>query len=317
LSTESARRASGDGNGERIKVAILGSGNIGSDLMYKLLGTPGHMELSLLAGIEEDSEGLGRARSEGIETTHHGIEPILEDPEIKLVFDATSARAHLKHAAALEEAGKIAVDLTPAAVGPYVVPVANIDEHLDSGNVNLLTCGAQATTPMAYAVSRVTPVRYAEMVSTIASLSAGPGTRQNIDEFTFTTARGLEQIGGAEAGKAIIILNPADPPIMMRNTVYVVPEDEEVDETAITESVERVVEEIQAYVPGYQLKNGPVFDRRQTPWGERPVIVMLLEVEGAGDYLPAYAGNLDIMTSAARGVGERLSAHLLGEEAVA
>jgi acetaldehyde dehydrogenase len=317
LSTESARRASGDGNGERIKVAILGSGNIGSDLMYKLLGTPGHMELSLLAGIEEDSEGLGRARSEGIETTHHGIEPILEDPEIKLVFDATSAKAHVKHAEALEEAGKVAVDLTPAAVGPYVVPVANLDEHLDAPNVNLLTCGAQATTPMAYAVSKVAPVRYAEMVSTIASLSAGPGTRQNIDEFTFTTARGLEEIGGAENGKAIIVLNPADPPIMMRNTVYVVPEDEEVDEAAITGSVERVVEEIQAYVPGYTLKNGPVFDRRETPWGERPVIVMLLEVEGAGDYLPAYAGNLDIMTSAARGVGERLSAHLLGEEAMA
>jgi acetaldehyde dehydrogenase len=198
-----------------------------------------------------------------------------------------------------------------------VVPVANLDEHLDAPNVNLLTCGAQATTPMAYAVSKVAPVRYAEMVSTIASLSAGPGTRQNIDEFTFTTARGLEEIGGAENGKAIIVLNPADPPIMMRNTVYVVPEDEEVDEAAITGSVERVVEEIQAYVPGYTLKNGPVFDRRETPWGERPVIVMLLEVEGAGDYLPAYAGNLDIMTSAARGVGERLSAHLLGEEAMA
>jgi len=315
LSTEGSQR--GSRAREKIRVAILGSGNIGSDLMYKLLKDPGHMELSLLAGIEKGSEGLKRANSEGVGTTHHGIDEIIQDPEIKLVFDATSAKAHVGHAKALEEAGKIAVDLTPAAVGPYVVPVANLDEHLDSGNVNLLTCGAQATTPMAYAVSRVTPTLYAEMVSTIASLSAGPGTRQNIDEFTFTTARGLEQIGGAGSGKAIIILNPADPPIMMRNTVYVVPESEEVDETAITESVERVVQEIQAYVPGYQLKNGPVFDRRQTPWGERPVIVMLLEVEGAGDYLPAYAGNLDIMTSAARGVGERFSAHLLGKEAVA
>lgn len=305
------------GSSDRTRVAILGSGNIGSDLMYKLIREPGHMELSLLAGIEQESEGLKRARSEGIETSHHGIAEILEDPEIKLVFDATSARAHVKHAEALEEAGKIAVDLTPAAIGPYVVPVANLDEHLDAPNVNLLTCGAQATTPMAYAVSKVASVRYAEMVSTIASLSAGPGTRQNIDEFTFTTARGLEKIGGAEKGKAIIVLNPADPPIMMRNTVYVVPEDEEVDEKSITESVERVVEEIQAYVPGYQLKNGPVFDRRETPWGDRTVIVMLLEVEGAGDYLPAYAGNLDIMTSAARGVGERLSEHLLGKEAVA
>lgn len=317
MSIESVQQASQGVSQEKVKVAILGSGNIGSDLMYKLLKAPGHMELSLLAGIEKDSEGLKRAESEGVETTHHGIDPILEDPEIRLVFDATSAKAHVRHAKMLEEAGKIAVDLTPAARGPYVVPVANLDEHLDSGNVNLLTCGAQATTPMAYAVSRVTPVRYAEMVSTIASLSAGPGTRQNIDEFTFTTARGLEQIGGARDGKAIIVLNPADPPIMMRNTVYVVPEDDEIDEAAITESVEKVTAEIQKYVPGYQLKNGPVFDRRETPWGERPVIVMLLEVEGAGDYLPAYAGNLDIMTSAARGVGERLSAHLLRKEAVA
>lgn len=317
MSIESTRRAPREAAGDKVKVAILGSGNIGSDLMYKLLKDPGHMELALLAGIEADSEGLKRARSEGIETTHHGIDPILEDPEINLVFDATSAKAHIKHAAALAAAGKVAVDLTPAAVGPYVVPVANLDEHLDSPNVNLLTCGAQATTPMAYAVSRVAPVRYAEMVSSIASLSAGPGTRQNIDEFTFTTSRGLEQIGGARAGKAIIVLNPADPPIMMRNTVYVVPADEEVDEAAITESVDRVVAEIQRYVPGYTLKNGPVFDRRETPWGERMVVVMLLEVEGAGDYLPPYAGNLDIMTSAARGVGERLAAHRLGEEAVA
>ncbi|CAN5781984.1 acetaldehyde dehydrogenase (acetylating) [soil metagenome] len=312
--TSQHSRESSDG---RTKVAILGSGNIGSDLMYKLIKEPGRMELALLAGIEQESEGLKRARSEGIETTHHGLEPIIEDPDIRIVFDATSARAHVKHAEALEEAGKIAVDLTPAAIGPYVVPVANLEEHLDAPNVNLLTCGAQATTPMAYAVSKVTSVEYAEMVSTIASLSAGPGTRQNIDEFTFTTARGLEKIGGAKNGKAIIVLNPADPPIMMRNTVYVAPESDEVDEKAITESVEKVVEEIQAYVPGYTLKNGPVFDRRETPWGERPVIVMLLEVQGAGDYLPTYAGNLDIMTSAARGVGERLSTHLLDKEAVA
>lgn len=302
---------------QKVKVAVLGSGNIGSDLMYKLLKQPGSMDLALLAGIEENSEGLKRAKAEGIETTHHGIEPILKDPEIKLVFDATSARAHVRHAKVLEEAGKVAVDLTPAARGPYVVPTANMEEYLDAGNVNLLTCGAQATVPMAYAVSRATKVRYAEMVSTIASLSAGPGTRQNIDEFTVTTSQGLERIGGSDQGKAIIILNPADPPIMMRNTVYVVPEAEEVDEEAITESVEQVASEIREYVPGYQLKNEPVFDRRQTPWGERPVVVMLLEVEGAGDYLPKYAGNLDIMTSAAQRVGEAMAQRIASREAVA
>lgn len=303
---------------ERIKTAIVGSGNIGTDLMYKLLAEPGHMELALLAGIVPDSEGLRRAREMGVEASHEGIDAVLEDPEIKLVFDATSAKAHLRHAPMLAEAGKVAVDLTPAARGPYVIPTANLGEHLEEANVNLLTCGAQATVPMAYAVSRVSPVRYAEMVSTVASLSAGPGTRQNIDEFTFTTARGLERIGGAEQGKAIIILNPADPPIMMRNTVYVVPETDsgEVDEEAITGSVEQVVSGIQEYVPGYQLKNGPVFEVRQTPWGERPVVVMLLEVEGAGDFLPTYAGNLDIMTSAARRVGDSFAQHLLGVEEV-
>jgi acetaldehyde dehydrogenase len=301
---------------DRVKVAIVGSGNIGADLMYKLLKEPGHMELKTLAGIEEKSEGLKRAREEGLETTHEGIQPVLDDPEIKIVFDATSAKAHVKHAKMLKEAGKIAVDLTPAARGPYVVPTANLTEHLKEDNVNLMTCGAQATTPMAYAVSQVTPVRYAEMVSTVASLSAGPGTRQNIDEFTFTTARGLEEIGGAQEGKAIIILNPADPPIIMRNTVYVVPEDDEVDEGAIAESVENVVAEVQKSVPGYQLKNGPTFDERETPWGKKPVIMMFLEVEGAGDFLPKYSGNLDIMTASARRVGEAFARHLLGVEEV-
>lgn len=186
-----------DGKAEgKVKVAIVGSGNIGTDLMYKLLEEPGHMELAIVAGVEPESEGLKRARDEGIETTHEGIQPVLDDPEIKIVFEATSAKAHMQNAPKYKEAGKIAVDLTPAAQGPYVVPVANLTEHLDEDNVNLMTCGAQATTPMAYAVSKVTPVRYAEMVSTVASLSAGMGTRQNIDEFTFTTARGLEEIGG-------------------------------------------------------------------------------------------------------------------------
>jgi len=308
-----------DGKTEgQVKVAIVGSGNIGTDLMYKILKEPGHMELAVVSGIEPESEGLKRARDEGIGTTHEGIQPVLDDPEIKIVFDATSAKAHVKHAQMLKEAGKIAVDLTPAAQGPYVVPTANLTEHLDEGNVNLMTCGAQATVPMAYAVSRVTSVRYAEMVSTVASASAGPGTRQNIDEFTFTTARGLEEIGGAQDGKAIIILNPADPPLIMRNTVYVVPDAErdEVDEDAITESVNEVVSEVQKAVPGYQLTNGPTFDERDTPWGEKPVVMMFLEVEGAGDFLPKYSGNLDIMTSSARKVGEAFARHLLGVEEV-
>ena len=308
-----------DGKTEgQVKVAIVGSGNIGTDLMYKILKEPGHMELAMVTGIEPESEGLKRARDEGIGTTHEGIQPVLDDPEIKIVFDATSAKAHVKHAQMLKEAGKIAVDLTPAAQGPYVVPTANLTEHLDEGNVNLMTCGAQATVPMAYAVSRVTSVRYAEMVSTVASASAGPGTRQNIDEFTFTTARGLEEIGGAQDGKAIIILNPADPPLIMRNTVYVVPDAErdEVDEEAITESVNEVVSEVQKAVPGYQLTNGPTFDERDTPWGEKPVVMMFLEVEGAGDFLPKYSGNLDIMTSSARTVGEAFARHLLGVEEV-
>ena len=308
-----------DGKTEgQVKVAIVGSGNIGTDLMYKILKEPGHMELAVVSGIEPESEGLKRARDEGIGSTHEGIQPVLDDPEIKIVFDATSAKAHVKHAQMLKEAGKIAVDLTPAAQGPYVVPTANLTEHLDEGNVNLMTCGAQATVPMAYAVSRVTSVRYAEMVSTVASASAGPGTRQNIDEFTFTTARGLEEIGGAQDGKAIIILNPADPPLIMRNTVYVVPDAErdEVDEEAITESVNEVVSEVQKAVPGYQLTNGPTFDERDTPWGEKPVVMMFLEVEGAGDFLPKYSGNLDIMTSSARKVGEAFARHLLGVEEV-
>jgi acetaldehyde dehydrogenase len=300
----------------KVKVAIVGSGNIGTDLLYKLLEEPGHMELAMMAGIEPESEGLKRAREEGIEATAEGIQPVLDDPEIKIVFEATSAKAHMENGPMYKEAGKIAIDLTPAALGPYVVPTANLTEHLDEDNVNLMTCGAQATVPMAYAVSKVTPVRYAEMVSTVASASAGPGTRQNIDEFTFTTARGLEEIGGAQEGKAIIILNPADPPLIMRNTVYVIPEEDEVDQDEITNSVEEVVSEVQKAVPGYQLKNGPTFDERDTPWGKKPVIMMFLEVEGAGHFLPKYSGNLDIMTAAARQVGEGFARHLLGVEEV-
>jgi acetaldehyde dehydrogenase len=300
-----------------VKVAILGSGNIGSDLMYKIMKQPGHMELALLAGIDPKSEGLARARSEGIAASHEGIEAILADPDIKIVFDATSAKAHKSHAPRLREAGKIAVDLTPAALGPYVVPPVNLHAHLDQTNVNLITCGGQATIPLVYSVSRVTPVIYAEMVSTVSSVSAGPGTRQNIDEFTFTTSRGLEAVGGAKQGKAIIILNPADPPILMRNTIYLVPEADEIDEKAIFASVEQMVCEVQRYVPGYRLKSAPVTDKRQTPWGMKTVIVLLLEVQGAGDFLPPYAGNLDIMTAAAWRVGDLFAQHVIESGEVA
>lgn len=298
-------------NDRKVKVAILGSGNIGSDLMFKILREPGHMELALLTGIEPQSEGLARARSLGINTSHEGIQPILDDPDIRIVFDATSAYAHVRHAKMLREAGRIAIDLTPAARGPYVIPPVNLGAHLDESNVNLITCGGQATIPLVYAVSRVTPVPYAEMVSTIASLSAGPGTRQNIDEFTFTTARGLEVIGGAKQGKAIIILNPADPPILMRNTIYALLSSEEVNRQEIIESVDEMVKAVQAYVPGYRLKNEPVFEIRETPEGKRTLVAMLLEVTGAGDFLPPYAGNLDIMTASARQVGEVFAQKIL------
>jgi len=299
----------------KVKVAILGSGNIGSDLMFKILREPGHMELALLSGIEPQSEGLARARSLGINASHEGIQPILDDPSIRIVFDATSAYAHVRHAKMLREAGRIAIDLTPAARGPYVIPPVNLNEHINKDNVNLITCGGQATIPLVHAVSRVTPVPYAEMVSTIASLSAGPGTRQNIDEFTFTTSRGLEVIGGAKKGKAIIILNPADPPILMRNTIFALLDSEDVDRQAIVESVEAMVKAVQAYVPGYRLKNEPVFEVRDTPEGKRMLIAMLLEVTGAGDFLPPYAGNLDIMTSSARQVGEVFAQKILEQEA--
>jgi len=290
---------------ERVKVAILGSGNIGTDLMYKVRRS-GVLELTWVAGIVPESEGLRLARELGYRTTHRGIEELLEHGEdFEIVFDATTARAHYRHAELLAGAGKIAIDLTPAAVGPHVVPLVNLREHVDERNVNLVTCGGQATVPIVAAIRGVAEVEYAEIVSTVASRSAGPGTRQNIDEFTQTTARALETIGGARRGKAIIILNPAEPPILMRNTVYAVVRDG--DRGAIREAVVGMVRRVQEYVPGYRLKAEPLFDEEK--------VTVLLEVEGAGDYLPPYAGNLDIMTAAAVRVGEELARHLLEKRA--
>ena len=293
-----------------MKTAIIGSGNIGTDLMIKILRLSKSLEVSMMVGIDPDSDGLARARRMGVETTYEGIEGLISSPlfdEIEMVFDATSARAHLAHAPVLKEHGKRTIDLTPAAVGPYVVPVANLTEHADAPNVNLVTCGGQATIPMVWAVNQVAPVMYGEIVASIASKSAGPGTRANIDEFTETTAKGIEKIGGAGKGKAIIILNPAEPPLIMRDTVYAFCENG--NEKEITESIRDTAARVAEYVPGYRLLKDPVFDEVSVympGYGtfDGLKVTCLLEVEGAGHYLPKYAGNLDIMTSAARQVGE-------------
>ncbi len=292
---------------ERTAVAILGSGNIGTDLMYKLKRSA-LLRPVFMAGIIPDSEGLARARQEGLATTTDGIEGLLKQKEsFDIVFDATTAAAHKQHAPLLNNTGKIAIDLTPAAVGPYVIPLVNLDEHVGAMNVNLVSCGGQATVPLVSALEELAPVEYAEIVATIASKSAGPGTRQNIDEFTDTTARGLEKIGGAARGKAIIVLNPAEPPILMRNTVYGVLAD--ADEAKILRSIEAMVERIQQYVPGYRLRAKPLI--QDVANGERKKkVTLFVEVEGAGDFLPKYAGNLDIMTSAAVKVGEEIGPHL-------
>jgi acetaldehyde dehydrogenase len=279
--------------------------------MYKLERSSA-LDLVALIGIDPDSDGLARARARGYEAPHNGIDWVRENPDaVKLVFDATSAYVHVKHAEVLESLGIRAVDLTPAAIGPKVIAAVNLEEHLDARNVNMVTCGGQATTPMVAAVSRVTRVPYAEMVSAVSSKSAGPGTRQNIDEFTRTTRQALVEIGGAEIGKAIIILNPAEPPILMRNTVFCgLPEG--TDHDAVVASIEAMVADVQKYVPGYRLKSPPLIEEGpfNTPGGVVPHrSVVLLEVEGAGDYLPTYAGNLDIMTAAAVRVGEAIASH--------
>ena len=300
----------------KTKVAIIGSGNIGTDLMVKILNTSEDLEMSCLVGIDPESDGLNRARKMGVATTDRGIdglEEMDEFQEIEILFDATSAKAHAQHDQVARKHGKQIIDMTPAAIGPYVVPVVNIDQHLNSPNINMVSCGGQATIPMVHAVQKVSKVHYAEIVASIASQSAGPGTRANIDEFTETTATGLEVVGGAEKGKAIIVLNPAEPPMMMRNTVYTLSED--TDREAIIESVNKQVEEIQTYVPGYRLKQEIQFERigDNTPlkipgFGEFVGVktTVFLEVEGAAHYLPSYAGNLDIMTSSAQKTAERL-----------
>ncbi len=293
--------------GERVRVAVLGSGNIGTDLMVKLLRSR-VLELAMVAGIDPASEGLARARADGVSTTTEGIDGLLADPGSgAIVFDATSAKAHARvHAPRLAAAGRVAVDLTPAAVGPYVVPGVSSGEVIGGANVNLISCGAQATIPMVAAISRVAPVRYAEIVATIASRSAGPGTRANIDEFTQTTARGIERVGGAERAKAIIVLNPAEPPIVMRDAIYALTGP--VDQQAVAASIHEMVAAVGAYVPGYRLRGEPIFDDEK--------VTVFVEVEGAGDYLPTYAGNLDIMTSAAVRVGEEIAQRLQAGQGV-
>ncbi len=300
------------------KIGIIGSGNIGTDLMIKVIRTSKRLEMGAMVGIDAASEGLARAARFGIAVTHGGIDAFLQMPEfqeIAVVYDATSAKAHKRHDELLRAHRKRVIDLTPASLGPYVVPVVNMGQNLDAPNLSMVSCGGQATVPMVAAVNRVVKVHYAEIVASIASKSAGPGTRANIDEFTQTTARSLEVVGGATKGKAIIVLNPAEPPLIMRDTVFCL--SEEGDPEAIEQSVEDMVRAVQSYVPGYRLKQKVQFEtlaaaERQRPHGlgNGPALKssIFLEVEGSAHYLPAYAGNLDIMTSAALKTGEELSA---------
>jgi len=307
----------------KIHAAIIGSGNIGTDLMIKLLRQGQALQLGAMVGIDPASDGLARAGRLGIATTHEGAEGLLKMPEfdrIEVVFDATSAGAHVRHDALLRAAKPQLrmVDLTPAAIGPYCIPVVNGEQHLSAPNLNMVTCGGQATIPIVAAVSQVAPVRYAEIVASIASKSAGPGTRANIDEFTETTSRAIEVLGGAAKGKAIIILNPAEPPLMMRDTVYCLC-DAAAKEADVAASIEAMVARVHEYVPGYRLKQAVQFDRipANAPLHIPGIgsasglkVSVFLEVEGAAHYLPSYAGNLDIMTSAALAMGERLAGAL-------
>ena len=291
---------------KKVKCALIGSGNIGTDLLYKLQRSA-VLEPTWMVGIDSTSEGLTRARELGLKTTDKGVDGILPHVNadgVQIAFDATSAYVHAENSRKLNELGVMMIDLTPAAIGPYCVPPVNLKEHVGKRemNVNMVTCGGQATIPMVAAVSRVQPVAYGEIVATVSSKSAGPGTRRNIDEFTRTTAGAVGLVGGAKKGKAIIILNPAEPPLIMRDTVHCLTESEP-DRQAITDSVQQMIKEVQKYVPGYRLKNGPVFDGRR--------VSIFLEVEGLGDYLPRYAGNLDIMTAAAARAAEMFAEEIL------
>ena len=291
---------------KKIKCALIGPGNIGTDLLAKLQRSP-VLEPVWMVGIDPDSDGLKRAREMGIKTTAEGVDgllPHMHADGVQIVFDATSAYVHAENSRKVNEQGALMIDLTPAAIGPFCVPPVNLIQHLGSGamNVNMVTCGGQATIPMVAAVSRVQAVAYGEIVATVSSKSVGPGTRKNIDEFTRTTAGAVEKVGGAKKGKAIIVINPAEPPLMMRDTVHCLTEDEP-DQAAITASIHQMLAEVQKYVPGYRLVNGPVFD------GKR--VSVFLEVEGLGDYLPKYAGNLDIMTAAAARTAEMFAEEIL------
>ncbi|CRM99844.1 MULTISPECIES: acetaldehyde dehydrogenase (acetylating) [Pseudomonas] len=304
---------------KKLKVAIVGSGNIGTDLMIKIMRNAKYLEMGAMVGIDPNSDGLARAARLGVAITHEGVEGLTKlpiFPEIDFVFDATSAGAHVKNDAFLRsiKPGIRLIDLTPAAIGPYCIPVVNLEQNLNALNVNMVTCGGQATIPMVAAVSRVAKVHYAEIVASIASKSAGPGTRANIDEFTETTSQAIEAVGGAARGKAIIVMNPAEPPLMMRDTVFVL--SEAADKAQIEASVEEMVAAVQAYVPGYRLKQKVQFDEisEQAPLNIPGLgkfhglkISIFLEVEGAAHYLPSYAGNLDIMTSAALATAERMA----------
>lgn len=303
---------------DKIGCAIIGSGNIGTDLMIKIIRRSNILECRAMVGIDPESDGLERARRMGIAATHEGIEGLIKMPQfadVRIIFDATSAKAHLHHDQLLQQyPEKTLIDLTPAAVGPFTVPVVNMGSQLDSRNVNMVTCGGQATIPIVAAVNQIAKVHYAEIVASIASKSAGPGTRANIDEFTETTARAIEEVGGAGRGKAIIILNPAEPPLLMRDTVFTL--SDFADEALVEQSIEAMVAAVQSYVPGYRLKQKVQFERFGS---NRPLTIpgygefnglktsVFLEVEGAAHYLPAYAGNLDIMTSAALGTAERIA----------